>query len=409
MILFRHAQNSIIDTAKTLCLSTETVAVSDIDGRVCAVEVVAPRHIQPFDNAAMDGFAVRSADVRGASPENPVVLRQIGTVRAGLVDMPPTVQSGQCVHIMTGACMVAGADAVVPVEYTRRHGDSIYVTMCASKHAHIRYAGEDFRQGTGILKQGDMLTTAHILPLVSLGIGTVQVFQKPKISLITSGDELVNTAHTPLQKGQIYNANAPYMRAMLHRQGAQIVHNDTLKDNVDAFVATVQKSIADGVHMIVSSGAVSAGTSDFVTAGLQRLGADIVYDKLQMRPGKPNVFARLPNGALYFGLPGNPAATAVGVRFLVNTALATMTKRIPETPISAISTTAFDKKHDFCMFLKGVYTPRADGTIAVDIMDKQASFMVSPFLHMNCWVHMGEYCHKLHAGDKVDIFPVFVG
>ncbi len=407
MILFEDAKNTIIDMAQSITLGLETMAVTDVHGRVCGTDIYAPCNIQPFDNSAMDGFAVRTADIQGASPQHPIALQKIETVFAGTIHNPISIQAGQCVHIMTGAPMVGGADAVVPIEHTLIQGDTIYFKSPTAPTANIRHAGADFRQGDKVLKQGDILTTAHILPLTTLGISTIQVYTKPKISVITSGDELVNDITVPLQNGQIYNANAPYICALIRHQGGDIIHNDTIPDSVDDFIATIQKSMADGVHIIVSSGAVSAGKSDFVAKGLRTIGADILYHKIQMRPGKPNLFARLPNGALYFGLPGNPVASAVGVRFFVDCAIKTMTHHPPQVPMYAISTTAFHKNHDFCMFLKGMCTPQADGHMTVHIMDKQASFMVSPFLHINCWVYTPENRHTIQTGDMVHIYPFF--
>ena len=159
--------------------------------------------------------------------------------------------------------------------------------------------------------------------------------------------------------------------------------------------------------MIVSSGAVSAGEFDFVWAGLEKAGAEILFHKVKMKPGKPNLFARLPNGCLYFGLPGNPAATAVGLRFFVAAALRAMRGQQVEEPVRAIAATGFQKKSGLSMFLKAVQHIDDGSRLRVSFADGQQSFMVHPFLTADCWAVVPEEATEIKTGESVEIYPLF--
>jgi molybdopterin molybdotransferase len=186
--------------------------------------------------------------------------------------------------------------------------------------------------------------------------------------------------------------------------GAEIIHAETIRDDEKDFECALAASLDVGADFIVSSGAVSAGDFDFVRPCLEQLGATILYHKVKMKPGKPNLLARLPNGTLYFGLPGNPVATAVGLRFFMHPAIAAMYGGVPEKPLTAIAANAFSKKPGLHMFLKGHWQTDDHGTLKVTFLEGQASFMVRPFLNMNCWIAVPEERGDVLADDTVAIY-----
>lgn len=406
MISFETAQKIIRERASKYRLDTEVIALHGAAGRVCAEEVLAPLTIQPFDNSAMDGFAVRIGDLEAASEETPVVLEKSGVIAAG--DLVPTeaIMAGKCIHIMTGAPVPKGADAVVPIENVDVKGSKITFRFVPKPMANIRFAGEDFQKGDEILKSGDALEVTHILPLATLGVSRLRVFKKPKAAFMATGREIVDDLSAPLESGQIYNSNRPYALAILDALGCDVLPCETVRDDLDVFCKELENLMSEKCDIIISSGAVSAGEFDFVKEGLEKIGADILFHKVKLKPGKPNLFAILPNGAFYFGLPGNPVASAVGLRFFVVSALRAMMGQEPEKPLHARAMTKFVKKSGLHMILKGKSESWEDGTRSVDILDGQASFMVSPILKMNCWVHVPEALEIIKPGEVVEFYPL---
>ncbi len=407
MISCRDAMDIIRKTAEGRRPETILCPVTGIPGYVAAEDVAAPLSIQPFDNSAMDGFAVIRADLESANENSPAALQVAATVAAGDSADGITVARGSCARIMTGAPVPAGADAVVPVEMAEMQDGTALFKTCPRPFDHIRRAGEDFKKGDAVLVKGQMLGEAHILPLATLGIAEVSVYRKPRAAFLATGKELVDDLAKPLSGGEIYNSNGPYGKAVLERLGAEVVAAETVPDDAEAFADTLQKLAGENLDLIVSSGAVSAGAFDFVRRVLEKNGAEILYHKIAMKPGKPNLFARLPNGTLYFGLPGNPVATAVGLRFFVDAALRAMTGRAAEKPVPAVAETPFSKKPGLQMFLKADARIGEEGRLAVRFSAGQMSFMVHPFLTANCWAVAPEAASEIRAGETVEIYPFF--
>lgn len=406
MISFEDAQKIIWDQVSTYRLDTELIALNHAAGRVCAEDIQAPITIQPFDNSAMDGFAVRRCDLEMASEDNPVTLEKDGIIAAGDPITEDVLKAGKCFHIMTGAFVPKSVDAIVPIENVDVQGSKVIFNAIPTDMANIRRAGEDFQQGDKILKSGDTLGTSHILPLATLGISRLRVFKKPKAAFMATGRELVDDLSASLKSGQIYNSNRPYALSILNALGCDVLSCDTVQDDVGVFCKKLESLMNGKCDIIISSGAVSAGEFDFVKEGLERIGAEIIFHKVKLKPGKPNLFARLPNGTFYFGLPGNPVASAVGLRFFIVSALRAMMGQEQEKPLHARAMTKFLKKPGMHMILKGKSESWEDGTRSVDILDGQASFMVSPFIKMDCWVHVPEVVEAIKPGEVVEFYPL---
>ncbi len=407
MITYEQAKNIIIAEGQSYSLKTQAIATPDICGHVCAKDLDAPISVQPFDNSAMDGFAVFSSDLVDAKEDNPVTLSRIMVIAAGDSVPDIDVTADQCVQIMTGAPLPKGVDSVIPIELVSSiDGDNITFTQKPRQGAHIRKAGEDFQKGQNVLKKGDLIEAQHIMALATLGIDKVEVYRKPNIAFLATGKELVDDLSQDLQSGQIYNSNAPYACAALDAMNVACKECTTIPDNQQAFEEKLKTLMIQDIDIVISSGAVSAGEFDFVKAGLENIGAKILFHKVYVRPGKPVLFARLPNGSLYFGLPGNPAASSVSLRFFVNHALRAMRSQEEEKPSYAKLMTAFSKKKDFRIFLKAKTDSWDDGFLTVDLFAGQASFMVNPFLKMNCWAVAPEGIEELKAGDVIEIFPL---
>ncbi|PCI57256.1 MAG: molybdopterin molybdenumtransferase MoeA [Alphaproteobacteria bacterium] len=407
MITYDEAKSIVVAAGSAYALKTEMVATADIVGHVCAKDIDAPISVQPFDNSAMDGFAVRYDDVSQVDENSSVTLKRVMVIAAG--DSVPEVgiKSGECAQIMTGAPMPAGADSVVPVECVSMDDGEITFAQVVIQGSHVRKAGEDFQKGAAVLKRGDVLGAQHIMALATLGVSEVEVFRKPRVASITTGKELVDDLSKDLQSGKIYNSNGPYIKEALIAFGAEVISCGTVADDLDVFQGKLKCIMKNDVDIVISTGAVSAGAFDFVKEALENIGAEILFHKVLARPGKPILCAKLPNGTLYFGLPGNPAASSVGLRFFVAAAMRAMRSQEAEKPQYAKLMTPFAKKEGWRMFLKAKTESWDDGLMTVDLFAGQASFMVSPFLQMNCWAVGKETESALKAGDIIEIYPLY--
>lgn len=406
MITYDEAKSIVVAAGRAYDLKTAMVSTADIVGHVCAKDIKAPISVQPFDNSAMDGFAVRYDDVAQVDENSAVTLKRVMVIAAGDAVPDVGIKSGECAQIMTGAPVPAGADTVIPIECVSLDGDEITFTQAVIQGSHVRKAGEDFQKGEAVLKRGDALGAQHIMALATLGVAEVEVFRKPRVASITTGKELVDDLSEELQSGQIYNSNGPYIKEALKAFGAEIISCGTVADDVDVFQGKLKCIMKNDVDIVISTGAVSAGAFDFVKQALENIGAEILFHKVLARPGKPILFAKLPNGTLYFGLPGNPAASSVGLRFFVAAAMRAMRSQEGEKPQYAKLMTPFAKKEGWRMFLKAKLESWDDGLLTVDLFAGQASFMVSPFLQMNCWAVAQEAESALKAGDIIEIYPL---
>ncbi len=399
MISYKDAKLILLEAGQSRKCRVEMVILQDSVGRVCAVDMQAPIDIQPFDNSAMDGFALR---LDGLTEDGGALLKA-GTISAGDPVPEEKMKAGQCIAIMTGAPVPPETEAVVPIELVKIQGDEVVFSARPEMGANIRRAGEDFKKGMAVLKVGQTIFPQHIMPLAALGISEVKVFKVPKVACLATGLELVDDLSQELASGQIYNSNAPYMKAALSAMGVEVKSCGTVADDPDAFQQKLACIMKNDVDIAISTGAVSAGKFDFVRKGLEEAGAEILFHKVKIKPGKPNLFARLPNGTLYFGLPGNPVATAAGLRFFVQPCLRAMMGMEEERPVQAKVMTSFKKRKGLQMFLKAYAESWEDGILTVDLLDGQASFMVKPFLSMNCWAVAPEDSEEIRAGDILSL------
>jgi molybdopterin molybdotransferase len=301
-------------------LDAERVPLTQARGRVLAQPVRAPRDVPPFRNSAMDGYAVRSIDVPGASPERPVRLRVMETVAAGMV---PThvVQADTATRIMTGAIMPEGADAVVPVENTAAEDDIVAVRVPALPGEAIRSAGEDFRAGTALFEPGRLLRPADIGVLASVGTTMLRVVRRPRVAILATGDELVDIGQ-PQAPGQIVNTNEYALAAAVEEAGGEPIRLGIVRDQQEDLSRAFQEAFT--ADLVLSTGGVSMGTFDYVRARLRDLGYQECFWKVAQKPGKPLTFG-FRNGTPAFGLPGNPVSALVCFYLYVLPAMRTMT------------------------------------------------------------------------------------
>jgi molybdopterin molybdotransferase len=316
-----EALRSILDA--TPAMGPETVAVRQALGRVLAGPIFSTRQLPPADNSAMDGYAVRVADLAGASGERPAELEITDEIPAGGRAKRP-VGPGQAARILTGGPVPPGADAVVRQEDTDREGNRLRVRVPPELRANIRDAGEDVRAGEQVLAAGTRIGPAHVGMLASLGRGVVPVHQRPRVAILSSGDELVEPDE-PVDGGRIVSSNSYSLAAQCLELGAEPVYLGIARDTPEDLERQFRAGL--GADVLVSSAGVSVGDRDYVRSVLTKLGCSLIFWGVKIKPGYPLAFGRFaPDaGPLVFGLPGNPVSAMMTFEQFVRPAIRKLT------------------------------------------------------------------------------------
>jgi len=275
-------------------LALDQVLAQDVSGLIDS---------PPFDNSSMDGYAVRAAEAQDGTQ-----LRVVAETQAAGVDLGLELKPGEAIRIFTGAPVPSGADAVIMQEYVDRNGDVIVIREGVESGENIRRRGGDVCAGQKLLVRGDIMTPTRIGLLASQGIPEVPVHSRPLVEIVTTGDELVELG-VPLLPGEIYNSNSPMLQTAVTRAGGVGAASHAV-DEIDELTDTLRRALATA-DMVVIAGGVSVGERDFVKEVLENLGVELDFWRIKVKPGKPFVFGRHPDGTLVFGLPGNPVSAYV--------------------------------------------------------------------------------------------------
>ncbi|WP_245884692.1 gephyrin-like molybdotransferase Glp [Glaciihabitans tibetensis] len=301
-------------------LGAERRSLDAARGLVAAEDVRSATATPPFDNSAMDGYAVHSADLRGVSESAPVALVVVADLPAGSADNP-TIDFGQAARIMTGAPIPDGIDAVVPIEHTDEGTATVLVFRPPRAGAHLRRAGEDAAAGDRVVSAGSVMWPTRLAAAASAGADAILVHPAPRVAVISTGSELVAPGH-PLRRGQIPDSNSFLLSAAVTEAGGVATRIGAVPDDPDA-LREVLARIAPTVDAMVLSGGVSVGAFDVVKAVLAPLDT-MFFGPILMQPGKPQGFGRLPQGPVVFALPGNPVSAYVSFEAFVRPALLRM-------------------------------------------------------------------------------------
>ncbi|PWI31961.1 molybdopterin molybdotransferase [Vibrio albus] len=392
-----------INTALNRMLSSVTnqqtpvsLPLDQASGYVLADDILSPLFVPPFDNSAMDGYAVRRHDLK----ESPL-LPLAGKAFAGQPfkgDWP----QGTCIRIMTGAKIPEGCDAVIMQEETELTDQGIHFHIQNVKERqNIRPVGDDIRQGDLVLEQGARLTPRDIPILASLGISDVSVYTKPKVAIFSTGDEL-RPLDSTLEEGQIYDSNRYGLKIMLEKYGCEIIDLGIIPDDPERLRQTFTKAQM-AADLVVTSGGVSVGEADYTKEILEESG-QINFWKLAIKPGKPFAFGKLDN-AWFCGLPGNPVSAAVTAYVLVQPLIEKLGGHSlwqPPVSVPAITKTAFKKKPGRTDYQRGVYTVK-NGRFEVDTTGNQSSGAFRSMSLANCFVVLESDRGAVEKGDTVQI------
>lgn len=376
----------------------ERVHVRAALGRVLAEDVVSPLDVPSHDNSAMDGYAVRFADLKADAE---VKLTVAGSAFAG-VPFNGAVMPGQCVRIMTGGVVPDGADTIVMQEHVKAAGDTVTIGGGHKLNQNLRRAGEDLKTGQVALKRGILLRPAEIGLVASLGVGEISVYRKLRVAFFSTGDEL-RSIGTPLGAGQIYDSNRYTIHGMLARLGCEVIDMGVVRDDPKLLEQAFHDA-ARCADVVITSGGVSVGEADFVKELLDRMG-EVVFWKIAMKPGRPLAYGRI-SGAHFFGLPGNPVSVMVTFYQFVRDALLKLAGRdpLPALPTFAVPcTSALKKAPGRTEFQRGVLTQNAEGRWSVHVTGEQGSGILSSMTQANCFIILPTDQGNVAPGTLVEV------
>ena len=376
---------------------TENVPVREALGRVLAQEIVPRIDVPGHDNSAMDGYAVRSADL---SSSQEVSLREIGSAFAGRV-FSGKIQNGECVRVMTGAVMPRGTDTVVVQEVCRADNDRITIPAGQKAGQNVRAAGEDLKAGVPVLQAGQPVRAAELGLIASLGIAEVRVKRRLRVAFFSTGDELASIG-TPLREGQVYDSNRYTLHGMLRGLGVEIIDMGVVRDD-PALLETAFRKAAAGADAIITTGGVSVGEADFVKQLMAKLG-EVLFWKIAMRPGRPMAFGRI-GDAFLFGLPGNPVAVMVTFHQFVRDALLHLSGRTGDVTIPLLRAPAsvpIRKVPGRTEYQRGILF-RDGGEWKVRTTGQQGSGVLRSMSEANCFIVLEHDRGKVSAGELVQV------
>lgn len=393
MLNANEARTQILDAVRPL--EIVSVSIRHALGSYAAEGVTSGGNIPPFDNSAMDGYAVRAGDVRDV----PVKLRVTGEIKAG--DAPGRrLESGEARAIMTGAQVPEGSDAIVQHEWTEADASHVTVLRTVPVGHNIRRAGGDIPKGAAVLQPGDLIRPQEIGLLASMGRQFLNVHRKPRVAVLATGNELVEI-DKPLTGAKIHNSNSHVICALLKELGCEARYLGIAPDTREE----LKVNVLEGLRMdaLITSGGVSAGKHDLVMDVMKEVGVEIRFWKVNIRPGMPLVFGTY-DGRPVFGLPGNPVSTMVTFLQFVRPALRRMMGERGASSFTLRATLEHDmKKNDGKRhFVRGILSNK-NGLLSVRSTGSQLSNIMSSLSHANCLIILPEDCESIAAGNQVEV------
>ena len=399
LLTVAQARERILD--RVAALDSETVALPEARGRVLAEEIRSERDVPPFANSAMDGYAVRARDVAQASAAQPVRLRVLGEIRAGAAP-PGSVQPQTALRIMTGAMIPDGSDAVVRVEDTAEHDGTVDVRVPVAAGTSLRAAGSDLHRGDLLATAGRVVTPGLIGVLASAGRAAMQCVRRPRVLVLTTGDELREPGEA-LGPGQITNTNRYTLLAAVQDAGGIVIDAGVARDERGDLIERL--AAAGDADLVVTTGGVSMGAYDLVRGLLEEREA-VTFWQVALRPGKPLMFATV-GGVPLIGLPGNPVSTLVAFELFVRPALLKLQGRTDlERPrLTAIAEEPLHNPPHLEQYFRGI--ARHDGArLLVRLTGDQGSHVLRSMADANCLVVVPLGTSEVATGSPVEILPL---
>ena len=382
-----------LDTLK----SSETVSLSEALGRIAAQDIVSPIDVPSFDNSAMDGYAINTAN---ADYDKPFTM--VGKSFAG-APFDGQIGNDQCIRIMTGGVIPDGANAVVMQENAIPDQHNIHINQVPKVGEAIRRAGSDIAKGDLVISKGKIISPVDIGLMASLGLASIKVIRRLRVAVFSTGDELLESGEV-LRPGCIYDSNRAMLCAMLNALHYQVIDLGKVEDDKSKLRETFNQADQQA-EVIITTGGVSVGEADYTKEILEELG-EIGFWKIAMKPGKPLAFGKLPN-SYFFGLPGNPVSAAATFVQVAKPALASLAGATPNMsiPLVAMADCDFKKRPGRLDFQRAVYWLDDEGTLRVKPFGTQSSGVLSSFSGSNCFAVLEQQRGMVQAGEMVRIQP----
>jgi molybdopterin molybdotransferase len=384
-------------------IQSELLPIRDCLGRICGNAIRSSINVPGHANSAMDGYAISFADLLDGDGQQGHIstFEEIGCSFAGR-SLDAVCESGQCIRIMTGAVIPEGCDTVIMQEQAEQRDDGfIAVDSNHRLGENVRYAGEDIKQGTVILNQGDKIGPADLGVLASLGIGELNVFRKPIVAFMSTGDELVSI-DKPLGKGQIHDSNRYTLYGMLAQLEVEIIDLGVIQDDFES-IRSALLDAAKKADLVITTGGVSVGQADFIKTALEDIGQPVFW-KIAIKPGRPLTFGKIED-SLFIGLPGNPVAVMVTFNHFVIPAIRKLSGAAPtQVPaVRAASTEKMRKRAGRLEIQRGIASLAVDGEWQVCKTGQQGSGILTSMTRGNCFILLREENNGVEIGDLVEI------
>jgi len=390
-------------------LDDELITTNKCLNRVISKNVYVNSYYPSGNNAAFDGYAIKSTDTNKLNKKKYQKFEIVGSISAGKKPINKKFKKFQAIEIMTGALIPKFFDTIIPIEQisfysNKKNAKFIQINKKIPKFEHVRFKGSDYKKGDLLISQGTILQPNHILALKTLGIKKIKVKKKPSILFFSTGNEITNK--DKILDWEVRNSNRYYINSLNQDFLFNFKDGGILRDNQsNLFKSYINKMLKSKIDMIITSGAVSAGKFDFVPGIVKKFKLSNFFKSVAIRPGKPILFAKIRGKSkVIFGLPGNPISSAACFRFFVYPYLRNLLGIKEEISFKVILKNQFLKKKNFTRFVRGKLSTTKNGKLEVQILKGQESFRIKSFIQSNIWVVLPSGKEKFKKGDIVDCF-----
>ncbi|QQG46971.1 MAG: molybdopterin molybdotransferase MoeA [Candidatus Azosocius agrarius] len=405
MISYYEAKKILLTNVYSLS-SVKIFSLNSLD-KICFENIYSRYNIPYLNNSAMDGYAIKILEIKLTSYEKPLIYKVVGCQFAGQNFYFNDIESYCVIEIMTGAILPNNFNAVIKKEDVEviyiNNVKYIIIKKLILAYENVRITGEDVFKYDLIIKKGKIINSSDIMLLINLGINYIYVYKNPKIVLICTGEELIGVKFS-LMIGQIYNSTYAYLKSFFYRLGITLYYYGETVDNTKLFVRIIKKiEILDNPEIIISTGGVSKGKCDFIITTLNLLKAEILFNGVCIKPGKPIIFAKINDYVYFFGLPGNPISSVIGVRFFVYPLIRKFFCLPDEVGIQVKLGHSLNKKIGYTNFMKSILY-EDNNEYFIDCMYEQESFKIYSFTKTFFWAFLKDDTYIYKKNDYIDVF-----
>jgi len=414
MIQYKEALNIIKKVS--LKLASEKISILESVNRICDSDIRSPSINPLCNNTAFDGFAIIAKETKGISIKNPKKFKIIKTIAAGDAPKIKNYSKNSVIEIMTGGLVPKPFDSILAVEKakyfpTKEKSSHIIINKEVKKFSFIRFAGEDYKLNDLVVKKGEIIQPKHIMALTTLGIKNIKVKKKPKITFLSTGNEIVSYKSKKILPWQVRNSNNHYFKSFGENLHFNIIDGGTIKDNNPGKLKEILKKLKNSdTDIIVTSGAISAGKFDFIPELVNKFSFKKCFKGVAIKPGRPIMMSKLKEkNKLFFGLPGNPISCAAGFRFFIYPLIRKSLGMKIENKYTAKLSNKYFKVKSFTHFVRCFMKINNKGLVQLEILQEQQSNKIKSFVKANCWGIFPEGKSNFKKGDIIEWTPLIPG